>query len=148
MRPSLVRPARRLLVVLLALAVGPVLASGTVAPAQALTPSAFLTKAAGPAQAGQQTYHVPASVSLGQAILESAWGESSLTREGHAFFGIKCSPGGDNGPFPSRCLRKVTGRRDQHLDQADRDHGQVGQLGARRPSGPGRAPGSGLRGRR
>ena len=108
MRPAILQPARRLLVALLAVAAGPVLAFSTVAPAQALTPSAFLAKAAGPAQAGQRSYQVPVSVSLGQAILESAWGESSLTREGHAFFGIKCSPGGNNGPFTSRCLKKVT----------------------------------------
>jgi hypothetical protein len=108
MRHSLIRPVRRLLVAVLAVVVGPVLVFSTAAPAHALTPSAFLAKAAGPAQAGQQAYQVPASVALGQAILESAWGESSLTKEGHAFFGVKCTPGRDNGPLTSRCLRKVT----------------------------------------
>jgi hypothetical protein len=101
-------PVRRLLPVLVALAAGPVLALATLSPAQARTPSAFLAQASAPAQAGQRSYQVPASVSLGQAILESAWGESSLTKEGHAFFGVKCTPGGDNGPFASRCLKKVT----------------------------------------
>ena len=108
MRLPIAKPARRLLTGLVALAACPVLALATASPASALTPSAFLAAAAGPAQAGQQSYQVPASVALGQAILESGWGESSLTKEGNAYFGIKCTPGGDNGPLASGCLRKVT----------------------------------------
>ncbi len=108
MRHFLTWPARRIFAAVLAVVLGPVLVVSAAAPAHALTPSAFLAKAAHPAQAGQQDYQVPASVALGQAILESSWGESSLTKEGHAFFGIKCTPGGDNGPLTSRCLRKVT----------------------------------------
>lgn len=75
-------------------------------PAAAMTPSSFITMAAAPAQAGQKDYGVPASVALAQAALESAWGESSLTKEGNAFFGIKC--GSDKGPYANRCIRKVT----------------------------------------
>jgi hypothetical protein len=41
------------------------------------------------------TYGVPAAVTAAQAILESGWGTSDLTRDGNNFFGMKCfnSPG-------------------------------------------------------
>lgn len=76
--------------------------------AQALSPSQFIAKASGPAQAGQRAHQVPASVAIAQAILESGWGESSLTKEGHAFFGIKCSTSGNNGPYTSGCIAQRT----------------------------------------
>jgi flagellar protein FlgJ len=64
-----------------------------------LTPPAasgtFLAMTAPLAQAGQRAYHVPAAVTLAQAILESGWGLSGLTEQGSAYFGMKCfgSPG-------------------------------------------------------
>lgn len=78
----------------------------TATPAQALPPADFFAAAAGPAQAGQAEYGVPASVAMAQAALESGWGESSLTKEGNAYFGIKC--GSDKGPIANRCIEKVT----------------------------------------
>lgn len=53
--------------------------------------AAFIKSIAPLAQASQKKYGVPASVAMAQAILESGWGKSSLTRKGNAFFGIKCS---------------------------------------------------------
>lgn len=61
----------------------------------AATPAQFIARVAEPARAGMRQYRVPASVTIAQAILESGWGGSGLTRRDHNFFGIKCfgSPG-------------------------------------------------------
>ncbi|MEV0719734.1 sporangiospore maturation cell wall hydrolase GsmA [Asanoa sp. NPDC050611] len=55
----------------------------------------FIARVAKPAQLGFQKYKVPASVTIAQAILESGWARSYLTRRDHSYFGIKCfgSPG-------------------------------------------------------
>ncbi|WP_173053812.1 sporangiospore maturation cell wall hydrolase GsmA [Phytohabitans houttuyneae] len=68
-------------------------AAPTVPPANA---GQFIARTVGPAQAGFRQYKVPASVTIAQAILESGWGGSWLTRRDHSYFGIKCfgSPGG------------------------------------------------------
>lgn len=47
------------------------------------------------AQAAAAKYGICASVCIAQAILESAWGASRLTREGHNYFGIKAARSGD-----------------------------------------------------
>jgi len=52
--------------------------------------AAFLARVAEPARLGFQKYKVPASVTIAQAILESGWGRSFLTRRDHSYFGIKC----------------------------------------------------------
>ncbi|WP_189113513.1 sporangiospore maturation cell wall hydrolase GsmA [Pilimelia terevasa] len=52
--------------------------------------STFIRRVAPGAQAGQRAYRVPASVTIAQAILESGWGSSGLTRRDHNYFGIKC----------------------------------------------------------
>ena len=74
--------------------------------ASAQDPAAFFETAKAPAQAGDTEFGVPASVAMAQAALESGWGESSLTKEGNAYFGIKC--GEDKGPIANRCVEKVT----------------------------------------
>ncbi|HEX8629947.1 MAG TPA: sporangiospore maturation cell wall hydrolase GsmA [Catenuloplanes sp.] len=51
---------------------------------------AFLARVGEPARAGRRQYQVPASVTIAQAILESGWARSGLTRRDHNFFGIKC----------------------------------------------------------
>jgi flagellum-specific peptidoglycan hydrolase FlgJ len=55
----------------------------------------FIAAAVGPARASQREFKVPASVTLAQAILESGWGQSDLTRDDRNYFGMKCfgSPG-------------------------------------------------------
>ena len=54
--------------------------------------AAFIASVAAMAQLAQARYRVPASVTIAQAILESAWGESMLAVEGNALFGVKYGP--------------------------------------------------------
>jgi flagellar protein FlgJ len=56
---------------------------------------AFFARVAPAAQASMRKYKVPASVTIAQAVLESGWGRSTLTRLDHSYFGMKCfgSPG-------------------------------------------------------
>jgi flagellum-specific peptidoglycan hydrolase FlgJ len=63
-------------------------------PKQYATPAtrdqqAFISLVAPGTIAAQQRYGVPASVSIAQAIEESAWGQSSLAARYHNLFGIK-----------------------------------------------------------
>ena len=53
--------------------------------------SEFLRTAIGPAIDSMRDTGVPASVTLAQAILESDWGRSGLTKQGKNYFGIKAS---------------------------------------------------------
>jgi flagellar protein FlgJ len=50
---------------------------------------AFITALGQAARGSQSATGVPASVTLAQAILESNWGESLLTRAANNYFGIK-----------------------------------------------------------
>lgn len=100
------RIMRHVIALVLGLAVCVTALAGGARPASADTPDEFFAMAAKPAQAGQKEFGVPASVAMAQAALESGWGESSLTKEGNAFFGIKC--GSDKGPIANRCIEKVT----------------------------------------
>lgn len=65
-------------------------------PLTTVSNAAFLAAAAGPAQASQREFNVPASVTLAQAILESGWGKSKLSMNDRNYFGMKCfgNPGG------------------------------------------------------
>jgi flagellar protein FlgJ len=58
-----------------------------------MTPAQFVAASVAPAQQGQREFKVPASVTIAQAILESGWGKSGLTRNDRNFFGIKCFNG-------------------------------------------------------
>lgn len=49
----------------------------------------FIRAVAGAARASNAQTGVPVSVTVAQAILESAWGESLLARRGNNYFGIK-----------------------------------------------------------
>ena len=53
-------------------------------------------------------YHIPASITLAQGLLESGAGRSELTRNSNNHFGIKCNNG-------------WTGRRTYHDDDARND---------------------------
>jgi flagellum-specific peptidoglycan hydrolase FlgJ len=69
-------------------------ASASSPPKQYATPGtqnqqAFISLVAPGAVAAQQRYGVPASVTIAQAIDESAWGQSSLAALYHNLFGIK-----------------------------------------------------------
>ncbi len=59
--------------------------------------SEFINSVGVAAQRSRRTTGVPASVTVAQAILESDWGRSRLTRQGNNLFGIKAL-GGASGP--------------------------------------------------
>jgi flagellum-specific peptidoglycan hydrolase FlgJ len=51
--------------------------------------NAFIDSIAAGAVASQRKYGIPASVTMAQAILESSWGKSGLSKDVHNLFGIK-----------------------------------------------------------
>jgi Mannosyl-glycoprotein endo-beta-N-acetylglucosaminidase len=53
------------------------------------SPSEFIDTVGAAAQRSRKSTGVPASVTVAQAILESDWGRSRLTRQGNNLFGIK-----------------------------------------------------------
>lgn len=65
----------------------------TTEPTGSMTPAQFIAASVAPAQQGQREFRVPASVTIAQAILESGWGKSGLTKNDRNFFGIKCFNG-------------------------------------------------------
>jgi flagellum-specific peptidoglycan hydrolase FlgJ len=75
-------------------AASPSMPAGRSSPSQHTTPAtrdqqAFISLVAPGAVAARQRYGVPASVTIAQAIEESAWGQSSLAARYHNLFGIK-----------------------------------------------------------
>ena len=54
-----------------------------------MKPADFIAAIGPAAQASAKASGVPASVTVAQAALESAWGESKLARFGHNLFGVK-----------------------------------------------------------
>ena len=69
---------------------------------------AFISLVAPGAVAAQQRYGVPASVTIAQAIEESAWGQSGLAAQYHNLFGIKGA--GPAGSVTLPTLEYVNGR--------------------------------------
>ena len=72
------------------------------------TGNAFLDRYGAGAIRSMQATGVPASVTLAQAILESGWGRSGLTRKAFNFFGIKGT--GPAGSLTVRTREVVNGR--------------------------------------
>lgn len=56
---------------------------------KAMNESDFIEQLAPEAQRLQQQYHVPASITLAQAVLESNFGQSELSAKYHNLFGVK-----------------------------------------------------------
>ena len=54
-----------------------------------MKPSVFFEKYSNSAIEAQNKLGIPASITLAQAALESAWGESELAKKSNNFFGIK-----------------------------------------------------------
>jgi flagellum-specific peptidoglycan hydrolase FlgJ len=67
-----------------------------------VTNAQFIAASVAPAQQGFREFGVPASVTIAQAILESGWGRSGLTRNDRNYFGIKCF-NGSPGPIANGC---------------------------------------------
>ncbi|MEU4240603.1 sporangiospore maturation cell wall hydrolase GsmA [Actinoplanes sp. NPDC026619] len=72
-----------------------------------ITPEQFLAASVAGAQQGWREFGVPASVTIGQAILESGWGRSGLSTTDRNYFGIKCQSG-KYGTLASGCHDYVT----------------------------------------
>lgn len=53
--------------------------------------SEFFKNTVPAAQAAMRKWHVPASITLAQAVLESGWGKSALAHQANNFFGIKAA---------------------------------------------------------
>lgn len=61
----------------------------------------FLAAATAAARASQRRYGIPASVVVAQAVLESGWGRSDLSRSARNYFGMTCGSGA--GPIATGC---------------------------------------------
>jgi hypothetical protein len=98
------------------------------------SPTDFIAAVGAAAKASFRSTGVPASVTVAQAILESDWGRSRLTRQGNNLFGIKAL----NGPGPDGVVTLATWehtgggdvivqapfRAYQTLEQSIDDHGK------------------------
>jgi flagellum-specific peptidoglycan hydrolase FlgJ len=60
-----------------------------------MTKPEFLAAASAAARSSSAASGLPAGVTVAQAALESAWGNSQLARDGQNYFGIKFRPGLD-----------------------------------------------------
>lgn len=74
------------------------------------------------AQASQRRFGVPASVAIGQSIVESGWGKSGLTVWGRGYFGIKC--GTQQSRFQTGCISLSS----LEYDSAGKSGAQVSQF--------------------
>lgn len=71
-----------------------------------MTPTEFLDQIAPAARASHRASGIPASFTLAQAALESAWGASRLARQGLNLFGVKADRSW-KGPTTSMDTREV-----------------------------------------
>jgi hypothetical protein len=65
--------------------------------------AAYIDAIAAPAQRVQAASRIPASVTIAQSALESAWGTSRLTVNDSNYFGFKCVSASDPGPIAIAC---------------------------------------------
>lgn len=71
-----------------------------------MKPEEFLDMLVGPARACHRETGIPASFTLAQAALESAWGSSKLTKSGCNLFGVKADKSW-KGPVTMMLTREV-----------------------------------------
>lgn len=64
-----------------------------------MKPAEFIPRIAPYAVADMQHTRIPASLTVAQAILESGWGESELTKRGNNLFGIKGTGSAGSGSY-------------------------------------------------
>lgn len=74
--------------------------------AEAVYDANFIPSIVDYAQRTHRDFGVPASVTIAQAILESGWGASSLSKDYNNYFGIKCN--GNISPYMLGCVSKTT----------------------------------------
>ena len=93
---------------------------------------AFIAQVAPGAIAAQRTYGVPASVTIAQAINESAWGQSTLAAQDHNLFGIKGLGPAGGVSFPTQEFQNgqwvtisAQFRAYRDVTQSIEDHGQL-----------------------
>lgn len=105
MRRRWLRPFRYLFSLLAtgALASSVVAAGTTPAGATTASQADYINAIAPPAQRVQATSRIPASVTIAQSALESAWGTSRLTVNDSNYFGFKCVSANDPGPIAIDC---------------------------------------------
>lgn len=91
---------------------------------QRISTSEYIEKFAPIAMREMRTFKIPASITLGQGILESAYGNSELARKAHNHFGIKCKPEWQgmkyyyNSNNPDACYRKYENDTDSYKDHS------------------------------
>jgi LysM repeat protein len=72
----------------------------------------------------EKKHHIPASITLAQALLESAAGQSTLAQNSNNHFGIKCHEGWKgkrvykNAEKPGECFRKYNSVKDSYADHS------------------------------
>ncbi|MGZ9585186.1 glycoside hydrolase family 73 protein [Paenibacillus marinisediminis] len=67
-----------------------------------MKPNEFISRISAYAVADMRRTGVPASLTIAQAILESAWGESGLTKSGNNLFGIKGAGTAGSGTYSTK----------------------------------------------
>lgn len=80
--------------------------------------SNFLKFAIPLAQAAARRWGVPASITVAQAILESAWGQSQLAREANNFFGVKAAHLTNPSSYIELPTTEVVNSTIEHVDAA------------------------------
>jgi hypothetical protein len=86
---------------------------------------AFLEAVGNAAQASQSRSGVPASVTVAQAILESDWGASALSKVANNYFGIKASGKIGNGGVVWMRTWEVIGGQDVYLQEPFRAYSSL-----------------------
>lgn len=94
-------------------------------PAQRITAEEYIMTYKDIAMREMREYHIPASITLAQGLLESGAGNSALAREAKNHFGIKCHKGWNGGTYymdddaKNECFRSY-----DNVEESFRDHSE------------------------